>query len=1453
MSTRSYSFRRFRSLLITLLLLGGSFAYTHIASAATTTDTFTANGSWTAPAGVTRVIVEAWGGGGGSAGGANGACCGGGGGGGAFAQKTVTVIPGTSYTVVVGIGGTAGASTPTAGGSGQDSMFSASSTILAKGGGGGQTGNNGAGGTAGSGSTGDITKNGGTGGNGNTNSSGAGGGGAGNANNGGNASTYFVGVGGVAGGGDGAPGQIAGNNGIAATSTGGGAGGGYRTGPSKAGATGAAGQVKVSYVYPVAPYLQQTDFIFENDDATSTGDVDKRTQQASGSTTITSVKQGERLNVRLQLKNTGEATDNTTFGLFYDKNDNYWHKVTTSGVPTTTSVGNCTDMRWDCTAVDTANTVGYYTSIAFDPAGNPWVSYYDGTNGDLRFARYVGTGGTGCASSAWTCTAVDTANDIGWYTSIAFDPGGIPWVSYYDNTNGDLRVARYVGTGGTGCASSAWTCTAVDTANTVGWYTSIAFDPGGIPWVSYYDGTNGDLRVATLHDQGGEIRIAPSAIGVNATTTRESHSDMTSTSDNTNRDDADCSVGSVTWNNGQAFMTEEGTGVALGAGSGGSPKCTEISFTIDTAQATPGTTYRLVAATKDNWRPDKGLWRGVATTTATTSYATFTVESATTTARISKAALFQATSTCADSNWDCMLIDLNSNNNSISNGSSLAFDPTGIPWIAYGSYRSGSLGIARYVGSGGTGCAMSTWTCTTIDTAAMVDIALTLAFDPSGTPWIISYATTTGDLRVAKYVGSGGSGCTSTAWACTAVDTTNDAGLWNSLAFDPSGNPWVSYHDVTNNDLRVAKYVGSNGSGCTSAAWTCTAVDTTNIVGNGSSLAFDKNGTPWISFIDRTNNNLRVAEYVGSSSPSTACSGSSAWTCAVVVTNGGATFYDTSLVFDSGNNPMVSYYSTGPPAGLMLAKYVGSGGSGCTSAAWTCTAVDTNNDSQRPHMALDSWGAPWIEYRDNTASTLNVAKYVGSGGSGCSSSAWKCVQIDSSNSGAFFMSFAFDPNGIPWISYSDASIGYLRIAKLHLPPTAPNATSSGIRYPGRSARGGGLQFPLDSGKSPRTDSDGTCNANTDLQGYCSQTADDTSYDSLFALPQERPIYQSSFFATSVATPTISWVGRSSTAPSAKTITAEIYRFGSTQAWVTLPTTTNTCSSAASNTDCAITGAPTQGDKSEYFQAGMGGYYSYVRVWQTEGGYATTTFRSDLFTQSFASNPNMTIYGYRWRQDNGIESQAAALAAENAASQNQLWKGDRARLRITVSNTGGASATNVGYRLQYASSSCTSWIDVPPYASTTQAEWKMDLSQWVSEGTVTTNVGNLLSDPASQSFVPGDFRLYLNQSAPNTLTTAQFTEEEYSVVSTSLAQSGLSYCFRVTNQGDTTNFTYTQQPQATLRGDARPLAGGISNESQGQGIQRTGGGQGGGTGSEGSGSGGTPKTGGGMGGGGGDAG
>jgi len=76
------------------------------------------------------------------------------------------------------------------------------------------------------------------------------------------------------------------------------------------------------------------------------------------------------------------------------------------------------------------------TSLAFSPAGQPAVSYYDYTKNDLKYASYDGR--------KWTKQIIDSAGNVGASPSLAFNPSGQPAISYRDLGNGDLKYAHRV-------------------------------------------------------------------------------------------------------------------------------------------------------------------------------------------------------------------------------------------------------------------------------------------------------------------------------------------------------------------------------------------------------------------------------------------------------------------------------------------------------------------------------------------------------------------------------------------------------------------------------------------------------------------------------------------------------------------------------------------------------------------------------------------------------------------------------------------------------------------------------------------------------------------------------------------------------------------------------------------------------------------------------------------------
>lgn len=78
-------------------------------------------------------------------------------------------------------------------------------------------------------------------------------------------------------------------------------------------------------------------------------------------------------------------------------------------------------------------TAGYSdNSIALDSHGHTHISYYDNSNSDLKYARWTGT--------SWSKTTVDNAGNVGWLTSLALDSNNNPRISYV-NVDGDLKYS----------------------------------------------------------------------------------------------------------------------------------------------------------------------------------------------------------------------------------------------------------------------------------------------------------------------------------------------------------------------------------------------------------------------------------------------------------------------------------------------------------------------------------------------------------------------------------------------------------------------------------------------------------------------------------------------------------------------------------------------------------------------------------------------------------------------------------------------------------------------------------------------------------------------------------------------------------------------------------------------------------------------------------------------------
>src|ERR1700747_2402930 len=132
--------------------------------------------------------------------------------------------------------------------------------------------------------------------------------------------------------------------------------------------------------------------------------------------------------------------------------------------------------------IDDLGDVGKYSSLV-GPGSSFWaISYYDQTNHNLKLAEL-----DFIEPNPWSKQTVDSIGNVGRYSSIAFAPGSKnPNISYYDQTNGNLKYVTRIGFGGNCGNASGYRCETVDSSlNNVGLYTSIAVGSNGVPHISY--------------------------------------------------------------------------------------------------------------------------------------------------------------------------------------------------------------------------------------------------------------------------------------------------------------------------------------------------------------------------------------------------------------------------------------------------------------------------------------------------------------------------------------------------------------------------------------------------------------------------------------------------------------------------------------------------------------------------------------------------------------------------------------------------------------------------------------------------------------------------------------------------------------------------------------------------------------------------------------------------------
>jgi predicted regulator of Ras-like GTPase activity (Roadblock/LC7/MglB family) len=346
--------------------------------------------------------------------------------------------------------------------------------------------------------------------------------------------------------------------------------------------------------------------------------------------------------------------------------------------------------------LDTAGSVGSNTSIAIGTDDGPVISYYDATNGNLKLAHC-----DNALCSSATLSLIDGSTDTGLGTSIAIGTDGLPVISYYDVANGDLRVAHCI----TSLCSGGTNRTTLDSAGDVGLDTSIAIGADGLPVISYYDLTNGDLRVAHC-------------------------------------DDLLCSSAALSTLDSAGDVGRE-TSIAIGADD------------------LPVISYR--------------------------SYGNADLK----VAHCDDVVCSSATLNTLDSAGD------------VGMATSIAIGLDGLPVISYRDSTNADLKVAHC-----DDVVCSSSTLNILDSAGDVGLYTSIAVGTDGLPVISYYDNTNDDLKVAHCDDALCSGA-----ILDTLDSWGSVGWSTSIAIGADGKPAISYYDATNFDLKVMTQVTIAGGG----------------------------------------------------------------------------------------------------------------------------------------------------------------------------------------------------------------------------------------------------------------------------------------------------------------------------------------------------------------------------------------------------------------------------------------------------------------------------------------------------------------------------------------------------------------------------------------------------------------------------------------------------------------
>jgi hypothetical protein len=243
----------------------------------------------------------------------------------------------------------------------------------------------------------------------------------------------------------------------------------------------------------------------------------------------------------------------------------------------------------------------------------------------------------------------------------------------------------------------------------------------------------------------------------------------------------------------------------------------------------------------------------------------------------------------------------------------------------------------------------------TVDNAGNTGYDTSITIGTNGNP-IISYHD--GTNTALKVIACTNPGCTGVQTPIT-LDVAGSTGYDTSITIGIDGNPIISYHDLTNGNLRVVACTSADCTGPQAAQ----TLDEPGVVGLYTSITIGIDGNPVISYHDTTNTALKA---VVCTNPT--CAGPQA---PVTVDNTGNTGYFTSITIAGNGNPIITYHDIDDGDLDVIACT----NPGCAGPQTPVTVDDlgpTGFAGYYTSIVIGPDGNPVISYQELTALDLKV-------------------------------------------------------------------------------------------------------------------------------------------------------------------------------------------------------------------------------------------------------------------------------------------------------------------------------------------------------------------------------------------------------------------------------------------------------------------------------------------------